>query len=89
MTLGFPDGSVGKDSGCNAGDTALIPGLGRSPTGGNGIPLQYSCMGNPMERGAWQVGVHGVTRVGLDLVTKQPVMILLSFCIIAIDLLRY
>ena len=54
MTLGFPDGSVGKDSACNAGDTALIPGSGRFPTGVNGIPLQYSCMGNPMDRGAWQ-----------------------------------
>ena len=46
-------GSDGKDSACNAGDPGLIPGLGRSPGEGNGNPLQYSCLENPMERGAW------------------------------------
>ena len=47
----------------NAGDVRLrlIPGLGRSPGGGHGNPLQYSCLKNPMERGAWQATVHGVT----------------------------
>ena len=50
----------------------LIPGLGRSPGEGNGNPLQYSCLENPMDRGAWRATVHGVTRVGHDLVTKPP-----------------
>ena len=52
--LGFPGGSVGKESACNEGDLGLIPGSGRSPGLGNGNPLQYSCLGNPMDRGAWQ-----------------------------------
>ena len=49
----FPDGSGGKASACNAGDLGLIPELGRSPGEGNGNPLQYSCLENPMDRGAW------------------------------------
>ena len=53
---GFPDGSVGKEFACNAGD--LIPGSRRAPGGGNGYPLQYSCLGNPMVRGAWWATVH-------------------------------
>ena len=59
----------------NAGDAedlGLIPGWGRSRGGGNGNPLQYSCLENPMVRGAWWVTVHGITRVGHDLVTKPP-----------------
>ena len=63
---GFPRGSVGKESTCNAGDPGLIPGWGRSPGEGNGNPLQYSCLENPRDRGAWQATVHGVTRVGHD-----------------------
>ena len=51
--LGFPDGSDGKASACNAGDSGLIPGLGRSPGEGNGNPLQYSCLENPRDGGAW------------------------------------
>ena len=58
---GFPGGSDGKESTCNAGDLGLIPGLGRSPGGGQGSPLQYSCLENPMDRGAWRATVHGVT----------------------------
>jgi len=54
-------GSEVKASASNAGDLGLIPGLGRSPGEGNGNPLQYSCMENPMDRGAWQATVHGVT----------------------------
>ena len=50
----------------------IIFGSGRSPKGGNGNPLQYSCLENSMERGAWQASVHGVTRVRHDLVTKSP-----------------
>ena len=52
---------VVKKSACNAGDPSLIPGSGRSPGGGYGNPLQYSCLENPMDRGAWQALVHGVT----------------------------
>ena len=66
------DSSVGKESACNAGDLGSIPRSGRSPGGGNGNPLQYSCLENPMNRGAWQATVYGVTRVGHDLVTKSP-----------------
>ena len=58
--MGFPDSSVGKDSACNAGDLGLIPGLGRSSGEGNGYLLQYSCLGNPTDRRAWKVTVHGV-----------------------------
>ena len=58
----FPGGSDGNDSGCNAGDPGLILGLGRSPGEGNGNPLQYSCLVNPMDRGASWATVHGVTK---------------------------
>ena len=60
--LGFPGGSNGKESACSTGDPCLIPGLGRSPGGGNGYPLQYSWLENPMDRGARRATVHGVTR---------------------------
>ena len=65
----FPHSSVSKESACNAGDPDLIPGSGRFPGEGNGNPLQYSCLDNPMDRGAWQAIVHGVERVGHDLAT--------------------
>ena len=52
IILGFTGGSAGKESVCNARDLGLIPGLGRSPRGGNGNTLQYSCLENPMNRGA-------------------------------------
>jgi len=61
--VGFSDGSDGKESACSAGDPSLIPGLGRSPGEGNGNPLQYSCLENPMDRGAWRATVHGVTEL--------------------------
>jgi len=67
---GFPGSSVSKESACSAGDQGLIPGSGRSPGEGNGNPLQYSCLENPMNRGAWQPTVHEVTRMGHNLVTK-------------------
>ena len=57
----FPGGPDGKVSVCNAGDPGLIPGLGRSPGEGYGSPLQYSCLENPMDRGAWWATVHWVT----------------------------
>ena len=56
----FPGGSDGKVSACNAGDWSSIPGSGRSPGEGNGNLFQDSCLGNSMDRGAWQVTVHGV-----------------------------
>ena len=68
----FPGGSVGKESTCNAGDMGLIPGSGRSLGERNDNPLQYSSLGNPMDREAWLATVHGVARVGHDLVTKPP-----------------
>ena len=52
----------GKTSACNAGDPGSIPGSGRSPGEGNGTPLQYSCLENPMERGAWRAAVRGVAK---------------------------
>ena len=55
----------------NAGDTGLLPGSGRSPGEGNGHPFQFSCLGNPMDRGTWWASVHRITRVGQDLTAKQ------------------
>ena len=57
----FPGGSDGKASAYNVGDLGSILGLGRSPGEGNGNPLQYSCLENPMDGGAWKATVHGVT----------------------------
>ena len=56
----LPGGSDDKGSTCGVGDLGLIPGWGRSPGEGNGNPLQYSCLENPMDRGAWPVTVHDV-----------------------------
>ena len=58
----FPCGSAGKESACNAGDLGLISELGRFPGEGNGNPLQYSCLENPMDGRAWQATVHGVMK---------------------------
>ena len=66
---GFPGGLVGKESTCNAGAVGSIPWSGRSFGGGHGNPLQYSCLENPMERGAWQAIVHGVTESDVTEVT--------------------
>ena len=63
IILGLPSSSAGKESACSAGDSgdlASIPGSGRSPGGGHGNPLQYSCLENPMDREGWQATVHGV-----------------------------
>ena len=68
---GFPGDSVVKNSPANAGDVGSISGLGRSPGEGNGNPLQYSHLGNPMDRGAWWATVYGITRVRHSLATKQ------------------
>ena len=60
--IGFSDGSVVKNMPANVGDMDLIPESGRSPGEENGNPLQYSCLGNPMKRGAWQATVHRVAK---------------------------
>ena len=62
LPRGFPGGSDGKESICNAEGLGSIPELGRSPGEGNGYPLQYSCLENPLDRGAWWATVHGVTK---------------------------
>ena len=68
--MGFPGRLVRKESVCSAGDLDWIPGLGRSPQEGNGNSLQYYCLENPTDRGAWWATVHGVTRIRHNLVTK-------------------
>ena len=60
--MGFPSGLAVKNLPANAGDAGSIPGLGRSPGEGNGNPRQYSCLENPMDRGAWKAAVHGVAK---------------------------
>ena len=69
LPLAFSGGSVSKESSCGAGDPGSIPGLGRSPRGGNGNPLQYSCLENSMDRGAWWATVHGVAKSWTQLST--------------------
>ena len=59
--MGFPGGTVVKNSPANAGDMGSVPGWGRSPEVGNDNPLQYSCLENSMDRGAWRATFHGVT----------------------------
>ena len=62
VSLDYPCSSVSKESACSAGDLGLIPGLERCPGEGNGNPLQYSCLENPMDRGAWWATIHGVAK---------------------------
>ena len=62
IAQGFPGGSDSKESACNAGDAVLIPGSGSYPGERNGNPLQYSCLENSMDRGAWWTTVHGVAK---------------------------
>ena len=66
MLICFPGGSEVKVSACNAGDLGSIPGLGKSLGEGNGNPLQYSCLENPTDGGAWWATVHGLQRAGHD-----------------------
>ena len=70
--VGFPHSSVGKEFACSAGDLGSISRSGKSPGEGNGSPLQYPSLENPMDRGAWEVTVCEVARVGHDLATKLP-----------------
>ena len=60
MMVGYTGGAMIKKPPANVGDVGSIPGSGRSPKEGNGNPLQYSCLGNPIDRGAWQATVHGI-----------------------------
>ena len=60
--MGFPDGLAGKESTCNAGDSGLIPGLGRSPGGGHGNLLQFPSLENPLDRGAWGAMAYRVAK---------------------------
>ena len=79
--MGFLGDTVVKNLPANAGeakDADLVPVLGRSPGGGNGNPLQLSCLENPMDGGAWWATVHGVARVGHNFVTKPPTRLPLS-----------
>ena len=71
--LTFPDGSVGKESACNAGDTDVdsMPGSGSTLGGGNGSPLQYSCLKNPMDRGAWGATASGLAQSGTRLTVMR------------------
>ena len=69
-SMGFPDGLDSKESVRNMGDISSIPGLGRSPGERNGNPLQYSCLENSMDRGAWQATVHRVA--ALDTMERLP-----------------
>ena len=62
FTLGLPGSPVGKESACSAGDLGSIPVSGRSPGEGNGKPIQYSCLGNLMDRGGWRATVYGVSK---------------------------
>ena len=68
--MGFPAGSDGKESTCNAGDLGSIPGLGISPRAGHGNPFQYSCLENPMNRGAWRAALHGAVKSQTQLSDK-------------------
>ena len=70
--MGFPGGSNDKNFACNAGDLGSVPGLGGSPGEGIGYPLQYSCLGDPMDRRAWQATVHEVAKQSGS--TEQPSM---------------
>ena len=84
----FPGGSVGKNLPDNAGGAGLIPGLGSSPGEGNGNPLQYSCLGNPMDRGAWWgYSLWGHKRGRHDVVTKQKQQTLVNPVIPRSDIL--
>ena len=77
VTGGSEFWASGKESACNAGDAGLIPGSGRSPGGGHGYPLQYSCLENPMDRRAWQATVHRVANSWTQL--RRPSMLSWGF----------
>ena len=70
IKLGFPGGSDDKETVCNAGDPGSVPGLGRYPGEGSGYPLQYSCLENSMDRGAWWATVQQAAKSGHNWVTN-------------------
>ena len=74
--MGFPGGSDGKEATCNAEGQALIPGLGRSPGEGNGLPTPVLLLGNGLERGSWRATAHGVTETKLSDSTSRNVLTL-------------
>ena len=79
-----PDDRDGKESACKAGDLGSIPGLGGSPGEGNGNPLQYSCLENAMDRGAWWATVHGVAELGTTEPTSAGtwlLVVMILFCL--------
>ena len=81
LTLGLPGGSDYKEFACNEGDPGSIPGLGRSPGEGNGYPVQYSCLENSMDRGAWWATVRGVAKSHTtEQVTLHAVIEMLVVC---------
>ena len=80
---GFPHSSVGRESACSAGDLGSILGSGRSSGEGNGDPLQYSCLENPMDREAWWAAVQGVEKGWTQLSDQAPTHIL---CVSSLDL---
>ena len=73
VCIGLHWGLVSKESACDAGNLRPIPESGRSPGGGHGNPLQYSCLENPMDRGAWWDTAHGVARAGHNLATEPHI----------------
>ena len=79
--MGFPGGSDGKESACNVGDLGSIPGLERSPGRGHGNPLQYSCLENLMERGAWWSTVHGVAESDMNEWLSTAAHIVIWLCL--------
>ena len=86
--MGFPSSSAGKESACNGEDLDLILGLGRSPGEGNGYPLQYSCLENFMDRGAWKSIVHGVAKDQTwvrDIHFTYPVIFLNLFLLVFVN----
>ena len=78
-TTNFPGSSDGKASAYSAGDLGSIPGSGRSPGEGNGNPLQDSCLGNPMDKGAWQATVHGIAELGTTELTDKSSAVPVEF----------
>ena len=87
--MGCPGCPAGKESTCNAGNLGSIPGSGQSPGEGNGHPLQYSCLENPMDRGAWRATVHRVAKSWTQMKQLSMHFIYSYYKILAIFLMLY